>query len=214
MNSDLYNFLIGLQNLGKIRTFVPQLYFDQSFAIDSGNPHSSFALYASAVGIHMDPALARQPDLSDLIAISAFGSVDRQVVPKFISSDEAVLWKSIKERLGWNQFCLAALDSFGYFTAAVGTTRRVDRLNSVIAFLGQRPDISVEEKEVLREVALRSFSREHPSVVDAEKRWRKDSRRLRSPLMAAKQWAYFQSGKVKLTRILADLILSIWRRFR
>lgn len=206
--SELHMALCSLREQGKIRTFVPQLYFDQTSAIPTERKHHSFAFYGSALGLHVDSELVGQLEHGKSIAMAAFGGLAGKTAPKFVSIEEREIWLGLQSRLGWNGFCLAALSCFDFIETAVGSTARIERLATIVDYLQAPPAPSRSEQEAITCVAIRSYQGGHSSVKNPRLRWLEDSRKLRSKTMKAKQFAYYQAGRWAPAKKIVDIFLG------
>lgn len=202
--TDLHVALSRLKREGKIHSFVPQLYFDQTSKIRDSHKNLPFAFYGSPLGFHIDPEILFRLSGGGSIAMAVFGSLDRTSNPKFVSIEERKTWLDLRARLGWNSFCLATLSCFTFVGTAVGSTTRLGRLAEIVAHLRSPPALSQIEQQTIRNVAIRNFQNDHLAVKDARQRWSRNSAKMRSTGMAAKSLAYYQVGRWPAAKTLVD----------
>ena len=119
-DSPLRATLERLQRAGKIGSWLPQLYHDQTVrARQQAIAVRSFAFYGSPLALHIDEQLLQTP-LRDGVCMSCFGGVERGNKPTFRSPSAAALWDRLVAQRGWNGFCLAYVESLGFVGRAVG----------------------------------------------------------------------------------------------
>ena len=207
VGSELHQSLVSLQKEGKINNFLPQLYYDQTtlLAQQFKKQITPFAFYGSPVGLHIDERLIKTNDVSNSIAMSIFGGVDKGVPPSFTSSEEKEYWETLMAEYSWTEICLMNLQSFGFISNVVGSTGKAERMKEIINFFDDEKIMKSMDFSILNKISIQSCTREHMAVVDAQARWNANHERLRSNKVFAKSLFYFYVRKYPRLHKLIDL---------
>ena len=165
---------------GKIGSFIPQLYYDQTVEVQRKQlPVRSFAFYGSPLALHIDEGLLGAK-LQDAVCMSCFGGVEQGNAPRFGSESAASLWETLVAERHWNAFCLAYVESLGFVSRAVGTTGSAEHMDEIIKyFLSPTPLDQIQALEIQR-VALDSCRRDHVAPTEAAQRWHREQRNFRA----------------------------------
>ena len=188
--SPLLTTLERLRSAGKIGTFMPQLYYDQTVEVRKKDiPASSFAFYGSPLALHIDAQLPSDR-LRDSVCMSCFGGVEQGNAPVFGSASSATLWQTLVSERHWNAFCLAYVESLRFVSRAVGTTGNPEHMDEIINYFeSPRPLDEVQAMEIQR-IALDSCRRDHMAPTEAEHRWHREHRNFRATSTEARHLAH------------------------
>lgn len=205
--SELYQALISLTKSGKIKRFLPQLYYDQTERLitNVSETKTPFAFYGSPIGLHVNPTLLNANNVSNSVAMSIFGGVDRGALPNLFTDEERDYWEFLNHNYSWIEICLMNLNSFKFVSNAVGTTGNAKRMGEIVRFFEDNNTIEPIDCSLLNKISLQSCTQEHMSVNDAEARWNANYKRLRSNKVYVKSLIYFYLKKNKLLHRLVDI---------
>jgi hypothetical protein len=209
-NSKLFSTLSLLQEQGKINSFLPQMYYDQTVQLSSQNNNKlkSFAFYGSPVGMHISEELIKSNTIENSIAMSIFGGVDKNVVPKFSSNEEEEYWKYLINNYSWTEICLSHLESFNFINRVVGTTGNIKHFQEIIDYFNDNNSNPVNNKpELLQNISIQSCTKEHMAVENAQERWTLNHERLRSGKTYYKSLGYYYIRKYQWLHKFINFIL-------
>ena len=208
VGSELHQSLVSLQNEGKINNFLPQLYYDQTtrLAQNFEKQITPLAFYGSPVGLHIDERLIKKNDVSNSIAMSIFGGVDKGVSPSFTSSEEKEYWDALIAEYSWTEICLMNLQSFGFISNVVGSTGKAERMKEIIHFFDDKKTIESMDFPILNKISIQSCTQEHAAVVNAQATWNTNHERLRSNKVFAKSLVYFYVKKYRWLHKLVNFV--------
>jgi hypothetical protein len=208
-NSQLFSTLSLLQEQGKINSFLPQMYYDQTviLANQNNNKLKSFAFYGSPLGMHISEKLIKSGTISNSIAMSIFGGVDNNIAPKFSTNEEEEYWKYLINNYSWAEICLSHLESFDFITRVVGTTGNIRHFQEIIDYFNDNSDKINNRPQLLQNISIQSCTKEHKAVENAQERWTLNHERLRSDKTYYKSLGYYYIKKNKWLHKLTDYIL-------
>lgn len=209
-NSNLYETLMSLKENGKINSFVPQVYYDQSsLLLEKSINTASIAFYGSPLGIHLSKELISKNILTDSIAMSIFGGIDLGNNPVLLTEEEKNFWYNLTSKYSWTDISLLTLESFGFIQRVVGATGSTKHMSEIINYFNNTTFTDFDiNSEMLKKIAIQSCSKNHMAPSDAKERWINNHDRLRSTEVFVKSLAYHYIKKNKTIQNSIDTLFN------
>lgn len=210
-NSELFSILLLLKEQGKINSFLPQMYYNQAVELAKLNNDKlkSFAFYGSPVDMHISEKLIKSDTISNSIAMSIFGGVDKNVMPALITQEEKDYYEYLKQNYSWTEISLSHLNSFNFINRVVGTTGDLKHFSEIVNYFNDnKAEMINTHPELLHKISIQSCTKEYMSVNDSKQRWESNYSRLRSDKTYYKSLIYFYIKKSQWIHKSVDFIFG------
>jgi hypothetical protein len=171
-SSQLYFDLQTLKYNGKIKTFLPQLYYQQTIKlIDKTIKKASIAFYGSPFGIDIYHDVLKSNILSNSVAMHIHGGGDFSTDPVFVNDLQQRSWYALKNKYGKSTFSLAYLSSLNFISKVVGSTRNISHFEEIINFFRNETTFTESEKILTQQVAIQNSRFNYGAPLNVENTW-------------------------------------------